>query len=149
MNKSENIKVVKKRKIKIKAIIISLILIAIAALIFYYISNIHITNIYIIDNEFLSDYEIIKIAKLENYPNSMNNSSKKIKERLEKNDFIRSAKVNASEKVVQPAPLIRFSQIPITKAPRTAPGTEPIPPNTAATKAFSPGIAPDMGLMPV
>ena len=28
-----------------------------------------------------------------------------------------------------------------------APGMEPIPPNTAATKAFRPGMAPEVGVM--
>ena len=31
-------------------------------------------------------------------------------------------------------------------APRTAPGIEPMPPKTAATKALSPGMAPMVGL---
>ena len=84
---------VKKRKLKTKALIISLIVIAIISLCIYYISQIRITNIYIIDNNILSDYEIIKLAKLEKYPNSLENSSQKIKERLEKNDLIKSAKV--------------------------------------------------------
>ena len=84
---------VKKRKLKTKALIISLIIIAIIAFSIYYISQIRITNIYIIDNNILSDYEIIKLAKLEKYPNSLENSSQKIKERLEKNDLIKSAKV--------------------------------------------------------
>ena len=84
---------VKKRKLKTKALIISLIMIAIIAFSIYYISQIRITNIYIIDNNILSDYEIIKLAKLEKYPNSLENSSQKIKERLEKNDLIKSAKV--------------------------------------------------------
>ena len=37
-----------------------------------------------------------------------------------------------------------FSQLPIRNAPMTAPGMEPMPPNTAATKAFKPGIAPEV-----
>ena len=36
------------------------------------------------------------------------------------------------------------SHKPMMKAPTTAPGMEPIPPNTAATKAFSPGIPPEV-----
>ena len=84
---------VKKRKLKTKALIISLIVIAIISLCIYYISQIRITNIYVIDNNILSDYEIIKLAKLEKYPNSLENSSQKIKERLEKNDLIKNAKV--------------------------------------------------------
>ena len=49
---------------------------------------------------------------------------------------IRRTKVNASEKTVRPRPLMIFSQIPIINAPMTAPGTEPMPPKTAATKAL-------------
>ena len=36
------------------------------------------------------------------------------------------------------------SQRPIRNAPTTAPGMEPMPPNTAATKAFRPGIPPEV-----
>lgn len=88
MSKKKNKKVAKRRKIKKKAIIFSLLFIIVAALFIYYIYNIKITNIYIVGNEYLSDYEIIKKAKLESYPNSLQNSSKLIKERLEKSDFI-------------------------------------------------------------
>ena len=56
------------------------------------------------------------------------------------------AKVKASEKVVQPRPFIMFSQIPIINAPITAPGMLPMPPNTAATKALRPGMAPEVGI---
>ena len=62
---------------------------------------------------------------------------------------ISNAKVNASEKAVHPSPFMIFSHIPIINAPTTAPGIEPMPPNTAATKAFNPGIAPDVGTTPV
>ena len=43
--------------------------------------------------------------------------------------------------------LTMFSQMPMMKAPTTAPGMEPMPPNTAATKARSPGRVPDYGMM--
>ena len=92
-----NKKVIKRRKIKRKAILISFIFIILISLSIYYLYNIKITNIYIIDNEILSDYEIIKIAKLQDYPNSMDNSSTKIKKRLESNEFIKSAKVVKKE----------------------------------------------------
>ena len=76
--------------------------------------------------------------------------------------IISRTKVNASEKVAKPTwsmmtprvrrivsrPLIRLSQIPMMKAPMTAPGMEPMPPNTAATKAFRPGIPPEVGTTP-
>lgn len=83
----------KKRKVKKKAIIISILFVIILSLIIYYIYQINITNIYIIGNEYLTDYEIIKIAEIEDYPNSMKNTSSIIKKRLEKNDYIKSVKV--------------------------------------------------------
>ncbi len=89
----KNKKVVKSRKMKKKPIIISLIFIAMITLVIYYIYQIRITNIYIINNENISDFEIIKIAKLDNYPNSMKNSCSKIKKRIEKNKLIKSVKV--------------------------------------------------------
>ena len=54
-----------------------------------------------------------------------------------------SANVKASEKVVMLTPpiftaRIRFSHMPMINAPITAPGIEPMPPNTAATKDLSP-----------
>lgn len=52
-----------------------------------------ITNIYIINNKYFKDQEIIEIAELENYPITTINSSKKIKERLENNIYIKEAKV--------------------------------------------------------
>ena len=39
----------------------------------------------------------------------------------------------------------KVSQIPIIKPPITAPGMEPMPPSTAATKHFSPGRDPEKG----
>ena len=71
---------------------------------------------------------------------------------------ISSANVKASEKVARPMgaaitpslnsmmsrPLMMFSAMPMMNAPTTAPGMEPMPPNTAATKALRPGIAPEV-----
>ena len=62
---------------------------------------------------------------------------------------ISNTNVNASENVVSPAPFMMFSQIPMTNAPTTAPGTEPMPPNTAATNALGHGMGPDIGFTPV
>lgn len=53
----------------------------------------HITNIYIIGNNYYKDQEIINLAKIEDYPLSFLNSSKLIEKRLEKNEYISSAKV--------------------------------------------------------
>ncbi len=62
---------------------------------------------------------------------------------------ISRAKVKASEKTdtshAEGRPLMIFSQMPMMRAPMTAPGMLPMPPNTAATKAFRPGSAPTVG----
>lgn len=63
----------------------------------YYIFNIRITNIYISGNIFLTDQEIIDIAKLKNYPNSIDNLSFDIKNKLEKNKYIKNAKVTKNK----------------------------------------------------
>ena len=64
---------------------------------------------------------------------------------------ISSANVKASEKTEtfhdEGRPLIMVSQMPIRNAPMTAPGMEPMPPNTAATKDLRPGMAPAVGVM--
>lgn len=59
----------------------------------YKLYKTNIKNIFISGNNYLSDQEIIDIAKLENYPNSIKNSSNTIKKRLEKNRYIYSAEV--------------------------------------------------------
>ena len=41
--------------------------------------------------------------------------------------------------------LVRLSTTPITRPPTMAPGMEPMPPSTAATKAFRPSMAPIIG----
>lgn len=93
MSNKRNKKVVKKRKIKKKAILIFLSFILILALGIYGLYQIKITNIYIIGNDILTDQEIMKLAHIDNYPKTMNNSSIVIKERLEQSDYIKSAKV--------------------------------------------------------
>ena len=59
--------------------------------------------------------------------------------------IISNKNVNASENVEYPNATRNVSQIPIMNPPITAPGIDPIPPNTAATKHFSPGSDPEYG----
>ena len=60
----------------------------------YYIFNVRITNIYIKGNRILTDQEIIDIASIQDYPNSISNMNYKIEKRLESNIYIYSAKVS-------------------------------------------------------
>ena len=63
--------------------------------------------------------------------------------------MIRTAKTIASESCEEIYALLKFSITPKRIPPIIAPGMEPIPPNTAATKALRPGMDPDVGITPV
>lgn len=91
MRDKKNKKVVKKRKLKKKAILIFSLIVLCFSFCLVYIYNINITNIYIIGNDILSDQEIMLIAKIDDYPNTMKNDSKTIEKRLESNNYIRNA----------------------------------------------------------
>ena len=63
--------------------------------------------------------------------------------------MISSAKEMTSLKSASPKALARLSTTPMSSAPTTAPGTEPMPPTTAAMNALMPGVEPAIWLMPV
>lgn len=90
MPKKNNIK--QKRKISKKKILIFL-LIFFMVLFIIKLLNTNITNIYISGNNYLTDQEILDIAKLSDYPNTINNLSFKIEKRLKNNKYINKAKV--------------------------------------------------------
>ena len=83
----------KKRRLKVGAILIFLLLLILSGSIVFGVVSKPITNIYISGNNYLSDQEIIELAKIEKYPSTIKNLSLIIKKRLEKNDLIVSAKV--------------------------------------------------------
>lgn len=83
----------KKRKIKKKPLIIFFVIIIFIVIVVLYIINMHITNIYIMNNNYLKDEEIIEIAGLKNYPTIFKANSMSIKNKLIKNLYIRNAKV--------------------------------------------------------
>jgi len=89
----DNIQTVKRRRLKKTGILLIILLVLILGYGIYYVYDINITNIYITGSTILNDQEIIEIARLDNYPNSLKNSSKKIMEKLEKNPYIISSKV--------------------------------------------------------
>lgn len=91
MSNKRNRKVIKKRKLKVKAFFAFLILVLIFSFAIWYINNIKITNIYISGNKILSDVEIMRIAKIDNYPKSLKNNTNTIEKRLEKNNYIKDA----------------------------------------------------------
>lgn len=90
---TKKIKQNKKVKIKYKKLFIFLII----SIIFLFITILflkqNITNIYVSGNKFLTEKEIIEIAKVSNHPNTFLNLSPIIESRLEKNVYIKDAKV--------------------------------------------------------
>ena len=84
---------VKKKKIKFKRILITLIIIICSYLSISYFIHLPVKNIYIIGNDILSDKEIIKTSKLENYPPFINTYFMDIKNDLLKNDYIKNVNI--------------------------------------------------------
>lgn len=82
-----------KRKLNKKRFYSFIILFTFLVFFCYKLFNVNIKNIYIKGNVYFSDQEIIDMAKLKNYPKSMNNLSLSIAKRLEKNSYILKAKV--------------------------------------------------------
>ena len=82
-----------KRRIRYDRILLVLLILFLIVFCVIKIINLRITNIYVSGNEILSDQEIIDLAKLENYPKTINNSTWTIEERLKKNDLIKKASV--------------------------------------------------------
>jgi len=83
----------KKRKLNKKRLYTVVFLFVLLSFFIVKILNINIKNIYISGNELLTDQEVIDIAKIEDYPNSINNLSLSIENRLEKNKYILKANV--------------------------------------------------------
>ncbi len=83
----------KKRKIRYDRIILFLSIVFFIVICFTYFLNLKISNIYILNNNYLTDQEIIEIAQISDYPATLKNLSIQIKNRLEDNIYIKSAKV--------------------------------------------------------
>lgn len=80
---------VKKKKINFKKLLLLLLILYILYFFIDSILNYKITNIYILNNNIVSDNEIIKLAKLDNYPSFILSFKKKIKNNILKNDYIK------------------------------------------------------------
>lgn len=81
----------KKRKLKLGRIFLFLLVLILIFYLLKFICYFPIKNIFIEGNTYISDQEIIDMAKIENYPSIFKYSSKEIEKRLEKNDYIKNA----------------------------------------------------------
>ncbi len=83
----------KRKKLRIKRLLLVLFILFVIPFLCVKISSIPIKSIIIKNNEILTDYEIIKEARLENYPSFIKSFSFSIKNRLKKNKYIEDVKV--------------------------------------------------------
>ena len=86
-------KVRKKRKIKVNNVLLVLLFFIIILLGLAFLTDVKINNIVIKGNTFYSDWEIIEKAGLDDYPSSLKTLSRSIEKRLEKDNYIKSVKV--------------------------------------------------------
>ncbi len=82
-----------RRHLKLKSFLIFLMIIIIITLIIFYLFQLHIKNIYIKGNNYLSDYEIIKTADIKNYPRIFKVSSRNMEEKLKSLPLVNKVKV--------------------------------------------------------
>lgn len=90
----KNEKTKKKLKIRYGRIVIALVIIVLLYLFLSYCYYAPIQNIIIKNNHFLTDQQIIDAAGIRTYPSNFQNSSSKIKKRLEKNTYIKKVKID-------------------------------------------------------
>ena len=82
-----------KKKIKVKAVLMAFFFFIILIILLIKFIRLPISNIYIEGNEILTDWEIINLANLDNYPAWTMVSNKNISEVLKQNILISDAKV--------------------------------------------------------
>lgn len=94
-NKTVRKKTIKKKKrvIRFDRILIFFLILFIIISCVIFLFNLKITNIYVINNSYLSDQEIIEFADIDDYPSTIKNLTFQIQSRLEKHALIKSAKV--------------------------------------------------------
>ena len=86
-------KKVKKRKLKVKSFFRFLIFLALIVTFSFYLYNVNISSIVVKGNTLYSDWQIIKMAKLDNYPSSVEVLSSRVSKKLEDSPYINKAKV--------------------------------------------------------
>ena len=84
----------RKKKLRVKVLLKLLIFIAIIALLISYILNVKVSNIYIKGNEFTKDIDIIKNAKIDNYPKLIKIKRKQAINDIKSLPLIKDAKIN-------------------------------------------------------
>ena len=87
-------RVKKKRKLKVKNLLIVLLIFIVILLGAAFLTDVKLNNIIVKGNRLYSDWEIIEMAGLSDYPSSLKTLSSTVEKRLEENDYIKSVKVS-------------------------------------------------------
>lgn len=104
----------KKRVLKIKNIIIILAILLMIIGISYYIVTMPIKNIYIKNNSIITDDEIINLASLYEYPSFLLTKKSQIENKIEKNQYIKQAKVKKKFKNIIEITIDEYQPIALT-----------------------------------
>ena len=83
----------KKRKLKVTNLLLSFLFIILILLAIAFLTDIKINNIVIKGNTLYSDWEIIEMAQLDDYPSSLKTLSSSIEKRLLKDNYVKDVKV--------------------------------------------------------
>lgn len=83
----------KKNKKSKKSILKIIVIILIIGIFLYLIFNQRVKNIYVINNKILSDWEIIELASLDDYPKLFKYSTKSIQNKIKISPYIEKVKV--------------------------------------------------------
>ena len=87
-------KIVKRKKIKIFSLLLLLLTIGVISFFLYLFITSNIKNIIIKGNTYLNDEEVLELAKLTDYPSFVLLNTYKTEKNIEKNKYIKEAKVN-------------------------------------------------------
>lgn len=86
-------KVKKKRKLKVRKLFTVVFIFTLILLGLAFLTDVKINNIIVKGNNLYSDWEIIKMAKLDGYPSSLKTLSRNIEKNLEKDNYINEVNV--------------------------------------------------------
>lgn len=86
-------KVKKKRKLKVRKLFTVIFIFTLILLGLAFLTDVKINNIIVKGNNLYSDWEIIKMAKLDDYPSSLKTLSRNIEKNLEKDNYINEVNV--------------------------------------------------------
>ncbi len=88
---------VKRKRLRIGIVFLVLIILGLITYLGYYIFentiDDKIKNIYVIGNENIKDYEVMKLAKIDNYPRFLSITSNEMERRIKTNPFIKDVDV--------------------------------------------------------